>query len=47
MGDTLAGIHGAQGIMIALRQRDQRGQGQVEDVVLFEAIFNITLVLED
>ena len=47
MWDTLAGIHGARGIMIALRQRDQRGQGQVVDVGLFETTFNIILALED
>ncbi len=41
MGDTLAGIHAALGICLALLERHQSGQGQTLDVALFEAIFNI------
>lgn len=43
MGDTLAGLHAALGIMLALRQRDAdpEHRGQVVDVALFEAVFNL------
>lgn len=43
LGDTLAGLHGALGVLLALYQRDARGgQGQMIDVSLFESIFNLT-----
>ncbi len=43
LGDTMAGLHGALGVMLALYQRDARGgQGQVIDAALFESIFNLT-----
>lgn len=43
LGDTLAGLHGALGVLLALYERDARGGlGQVIDVSLFESIFNLT-----
>ncbi len=43
LGDTIAGLHGALGILLALYQRDARGgQGQMIDVALYEAVFNLT-----
>lgn len=43
LGDTLAGLHAALGIMLALWQRrnDPLQQGQTVDVALFEAVFNL------
>jgi crotonobetainyl-CoA:carnitine CoA-transferase CaiB-like acyl-CoA transferase len=47
MGDTLAGLHAALGILMALYHRDCRGdakgtgQGQVVDVAIYEACFNM------
>jgi crotonobetainyl-CoA:carnitine CoA-transferase CaiB-like acyl-CoA transferase len=43
MGDTLAGLHAALGVMLALRQRDNdpSRRGQVVDVALFEAVYNL------
>jgi crotonobetainyl-CoA:carnitine CoA-transferase CaiB-like acyl-CoA transferase len=43
MGDTLAGIHAALGIALALiqRARPESGVGQVVDVALYESIFNL------
>src|SRR5699024_5900069 len=38
LGDTLAGLHTAFGIVLALLQVQKGGTGQVEDVALFEAI---------
>lgn len=47
LGDTLAGLHGAIGILLALQARHAtvsadapRGRGQVVDVALYEAVFN-------
>lgn len=43
IGDTLAGLHGALGVLLALYQRDARGGvGQMIDVSLFESVFNLT-----
>ncbi|SNS84159.1 formyl-CoA transferase [Noviherbaspirillum humi] len=43
LGDTIAGLHGALGILLALYQRDARGGlGQMIDVALYESIFNLT-----
>jgi formyl-CoA transferase len=43
LGDTIAGLHGALGVMLALYQRDARGgKGQVIDAALFESLFNLT-----
>ena len=41
IGDTLAGIHAALGILIAYIQRERDGKGQVVDVAIFEAVFNL------
>jgi formyl-CoA transferase len=41
IGDTLAALHGVIGILLALRHRDASGQGQMVDVALFEAVFNV------
>lgn len=41
MGDTLAGIHAALGVCLALLERGKSGRGQTLDVALFEAIYNI------
>jgi crotonobetainyl-CoA:carnitine CoA-transferase CaiB-like acyl-CoA transferase len=43
IGDTIAGIHAALGIALALleRQRGETGEGQVIDVALYEAMFNL------
>ncbi|MVW78051.1 CaiB/BaiF CoA transferase family protein [Bordetella sp. 02P26C-1] len=43
LGDTIAGLHGALGVMLALYQRDARGgEGQVIDAALYESLFNLT-----
>ncbi len=43
LGDSLAGLHAALGIIMALYQRDaqSQGTGQVVDVALYEAVFNM------
>lgn len=42
MGDTLAGMHAALGTLIAVYHRDVNGgNGQVVDVALYEAVFNM------
>ena len=41
MGDTLAAIHAALGIALAIIQRTRSGEGQVIDVALYESIFNL------
>lgn len=41
MGDTVAGLHAALGIVMALLERERGGTGQVVDVALYEAIFNL------
>lgn len=43
IGDTIAGIHAALGITLALleRERSAEGGGQVIDVALYEAMFNL------
>ena len=40
IGDTLAGLHGVIGILLALQERQHSGRGQVIDVALYEAVFN-------
>lgn len=43
LGDTIAGLHGALGVLLALYERDAKGgQGQMIDVALYEAVFNLT-----
>jgi formyl-CoA transferase len=46
IGDSIAALHGVIGALMALRHRDAtggrgRGQGQVVDVALYEAVFNM------
>ncbi len=43
IGDTLAGIHAALGILLAYIGRDRitKGVGQVVDVAIFESIYNL------
>ncbi len=41
IGDTLAGLHGVIGILMALRHRDSTGEGQVIDTALYESVFNV------
>lgn len=42
IGDTLAGMHAAMGILLAYINRECReGNGQVVDVSIFESIFNL------
>ena len=42
IGDSLAALHGVIGVLLALRHRDQQGGvGQVIDVALYEAVFNM------
>ncbi len=43
LGDTIAGVHGALGVLLALYERDARGgEGQMIDVALYESVFNLT-----
>ncbi|GAA4343839.1 CaiB/BaiF CoA-transferase family protein [Pigmentiphaga soli] len=43
LGDTIAGLHGALGVLLALYERDARGgQGQVIDTALYESVFNLS-----
>jgi formyl-CoA transferase len=43
LGDTIAGLHGAMGVLLALYERDARGgKGQMIDVALYESVFNLT-----
>ena len=41
IGDTLAGIHAALGIALALLERNKSQQGQVVDVAIYEAMYNL------
>ena len=42
IGDTLAALHGVIGVLVALHHRVANGgQGQVVDVALYEAVFNV------
>ncbi|HXX84506.1 MAG TPA: CaiB/BaiF CoA-transferase family protein [Casimicrobiaceae bacterium] len=42
IGDALASLHGVIGALMALRHRDARGgKGQIIDVALYEAVFNM------
>ena len=43
LGDSLAGLHAALGILLAVYYRDIRrsGKGQVVDVAIYEAVFNM------
>jgi len=43
LGDSLAGLHAALGILLALRARDldPRHRGQVVDISIFESVFHV------
>ena len=42
IGDALAALHGVIGVLMALHHRNTRGgKGQVVDVALYEAVFNM------
>jgi len=41
LGDSLAGLHAAFGIVMALLQRERGGSGQDIDVALYESVFNL------
>jgi len=42
IGDTLSGLHGVIGVLMALRHREQQGGvGQEIDVALYESVFNM------
>ncbi len=40
-GDTVAGLHAALGILLALLERRQEDRGQVVDIALYESMFNL------
>lgn len=41
IGDTIAGIHTALGIVLSLFERERSGSGQVVDTALYESMFNL------
>lgn len=41
IGDSIAGLHAAFGITLSLLSRQTSGQGQVVDIALYEAMFNL------
>ena len=41
IGDSLSALHGVIGVLLALRARDQSGEGQMIDVALYESVFNM------
>ena len=41
LGDSVAGIHAVLGILLALLARNNNSRGQVVDVALYEAMFNL------
>jgi formyl-CoA transferase len=41
IGDSLAALHGVIGALMALHRRRESGKGQVVDVALYEAVFNM------
>ena len=40
-GDAIASLHGVIGILMALNHRNRTGEGQMVDVALYEAVFNM------
>ena len=40
IGDTIASLHGVMGALMALREAEKTGKGQVVDVALYESVFN-------
>jgi len=41
LGDYIASLYGAIGIMIALRHQERTGRGQIIDVGIYEAVFRV------
>jgi crotonobetainyl-CoA:carnitine CoA-transferase CaiB-like acyl-CoA transferase len=41
LGDTLAGLHTALGILVALHERGRSAKGQTVDAALYEAVFSV------
>ena len=41
LGDAVASLYGVIGALMALRQRDATGKGQIVDVALYEAVFSL------
>lgn len=41
IGDSIAALHAVIGALVALRHSEQTGEGQVVDVALYEAVFNL------
>ncbi|MEH6528958.1 MAG: CaiB/BaiF CoA-transferase family protein [Porticoccus sp.] len=41
IGDSIAGLHAAFGVALALLSRQSSGAGQVVDIALYEAMFNL------
>ena len=41
LGDSVAGVHAALGILLALLARKNNAQGQIIDVALYETLFNL------
>jgi crotonobetainyl-CoA:carnitine CoA-transferase CaiB-like acyl-CoA transferase len=41
LADYISGLYGVIGVMLALKHRDQTGEGQVIDVALYESIFRV------
>ena len=41
LGDGIAALHGVIGVLMALHERNRSGRGQVIDVALYEAVFNM------
>jgi crotonobetainyl-CoA:carnitine CoA-transferase CaiB-like acyl-CoA transferase len=41
LADYLTGLYGAVGVLLALKQRDKTGRGQMIDVALYESVFRV------
>jgi formyl-CoA transferase len=41
LGDGIASLHGVIGVLMALQHRNRTGEGQMVDVALYEAVFNM------
>lgn len=41
IGDTLAGMHGAMGALMALHERERSGEGQVVDSAIYESVMTV------
>lgn len=41
LGDAIASLYGVIGALMALRQRETNGKGQIVDVALYEAVFSL------